>query len=589
MNKQKLFCIIAIALVLLALVPVGVMADQPGRSNFTWLVTRKLSLLYGGAQFLSDLTMNGNNIYLDDDDDTYLETATDDTINVYIGDALDFTFTANTFTAQSGSTIAAQAVTLGGDLTLENGETITNTVDGDVGLTVTNTFLVFGGDLEIADGDITLQNGETIGNATDKVITVTVPADGSLDVSTGNFQVGDGTPDTALDGEDVYIEGRLEVDEAVDFDGAVDIAGNLDVAGDVAIAGGVVLTRTTTTDEYANAILAEWIAGDDMAAGGSNGIYSIIDPIQDVSNAYALRGRVDLRKATASVTVNQLHGLDTLVNINETQVYSVTDNLSGVGTSIHGGASGDVIPASGSDAGTLNLFYGAWGDTATQDFTSQTNGLLLLTHNDTVVDYGIQVQSSSNMDAGVYLNSHASDSGAKMDVGIEMTSGADDMVQGINMEAASFSGADIVLDNGESIENSTDGEVLITATDMGVTGQLNDAVITIGTISGDVFTIGIQFNDIAGTALATRAGCMWYLSQDAAGDAIIDSALSGGVAISSDGLLLEWTAEISGWMISESDGDVSMTLEDNGADTAYLVLVMPDGRLIVSDLMNWAS
>jgi len=52
-----------------------------------------------------------NKVVLDDDADTYFEAATDDTIKVYVAGAQDFTITANTLTAESGSTIAAQALT----------------------------------------------------------------------------------------------------------------------------------------------------------------------------------------------------------------------------------------------------------------------------------------------------------------------------------------------------------------------------------------------------------------------------------------------------------------------------------------------
>jgi len=50
-------------------------------------------------------------VILDSDSDTYLQASTDDTLDMYIAGAKDFVFTANTLTAESGSTIAAQALT----------------------------------------------------------------------------------------------------------------------------------------------------------------------------------------------------------------------------------------------------------------------------------------------------------------------------------------------------------------------------------------------------------------------------------------------------------------------------------------------
>jgi hypothetical protein len=50
-----------------------------------------------------DTAAFGGRLILDDDGDTYIEAPTDDTIDIYIGGAKDFVFTANTLTAESGS------------------------------------------------------------------------------------------------------------------------------------------------------------------------------------------------------------------------------------------------------------------------------------------------------------------------------------------------------------------------------------------------------------------------------------------------------------------------------------------------------
>jgi len=55
--------------------------------------------------------LKGAELILDANADTTITADTDDTIDIRIAGADDFQFTANTFTAQSGSTIAAQALT----------------------------------------------------------------------------------------------------------------------------------------------------------------------------------------------------------------------------------------------------------------------------------------------------------------------------------------------------------------------------------------------------------------------------------------------------------------------------------------------
>ena len=62
------------------------------------------------AEFTSK-DLNGEQLILDADADTTITADTDDQIDIRIAGADDFQFTANTFTAQSGSTIAAQALT----------------------------------------------------------------------------------------------------------------------------------------------------------------------------------------------------------------------------------------------------------------------------------------------------------------------------------------------------------------------------------------------------------------------------------------------------------------------------------------------
>jgi len=226
----------------------------------------------------------------------------------------------------------------------------------------------------------------------------------------------------------------------------------------------VSITRTTAANSYTNDIASSWTPTADMAAGGSNGIYAISNVVEDVQNAYALRGRTDLRTAVEDVSVNQLHAFDACLNLNETYYYYVDDNISLFGGAVHGSPAGG-IGGQGTGAlggATLNVFFGMWGNTATTDVDVETNFIKVISHAGTTVDYGLNIESSSDMDAGILLNNHASNSPATMDVGIEMISAASKMVSGIDMSQASFTGADFVLSNAETIDNVTNGVVNVT-------------------------------------------------------------------------------------------------------------------------------
>ena len=76
------------------------------------------------------IDLNANEIIIDLDGDTSITADTDDQIDIKIAGADDFRFTANTFTALSGSTIAAQALTAT-TIAVSNDGTIGSTGDAD--------------------------------------------------------------------------------------------------------------------------------------------------------------------------------------------------------------------------------------------------------------------------------------------------------------------------------------------------------------------------------------------------------------------------------------------------------------------------
>ena len=110
------------------------------------------------TQNLTDL--NGTELILDANANTSITADTDDQIDIKISGADDFQFTANTFTAQSGSTIAAQALTAT-TIAVSNDGTIGSAGDADsmaissAGVVTFTQAPVFpDGSLAVADLDI---------------------------------------------------------------------------------------------------------------------------------------------------------------------------------------------------------------------------------------------------------------------------------------------------------------------------------------------------------------------------------------------------------------------------------------------------
>lgn len=99
-----------------------------------------------------------------------------------------------------------------------------------------------------ADGDSAMQ-----ASIDDQITTTLGAATGAFGIATGNLRVGNGANDTALNGEDMYVEGTLEVDGAVNLDGAVDIDGNLTSAtGAITIADTLNATGAVDFDSTLN-------------------------------------------------------------------------------------------------------------------------------------------------------------------------------------------------------------------------------------------------------------------------------------------------------------------------------------------------
>jgi hypothetical protein len=119
-------------------------------------------------------------------------------------------------------------------------------------------------------------------------------------------------------------------------------------------------------------------------------------------------------------------------------------------------------------------------------------------------------------------------------------------------------------------------------------GVLTDAIITVGDEDADAISVGIQLKDANGDDLAAAAGLYAYLSDDADGSSVAATA-PDTAAIGTDGLAIELVAKKAWLLVSEADGDIDLAIGENGADTWYLVLVLPNGKLVISDAITFAG
>jgi hypothetical protein len=251
---------------------------------------------FGGA---SD--MEGRELVLDADGDTTITADTDDQIDIKIAGADDFQFTANTFTAQSGSTIAAQAltattITASGIVKTDDTTEATSTTDGslqtDGGLSVAKD-AVFGDDVKLLSDSAVLNFGA------DSDVSLTHVADTALLLNAAmRLQFRD---------SGLYIGSNADGDLDIVSDGTAVDSINLESAGgitlDAGTAGSGIIYEDDGTEmarihnSSSDVILETKVSDKDFVIKGNDGGSTVTAATFDMSDAGTLALNHDLRVA----------------------------------------------------------------------------------------------------------------------------------------------------------------------------------------------------------------------------------------------------------------------------------------------------
>ena len=240
------------------------------------------------AGFGGSLDIEGRELVLDADGDTSITADTDDQIDIKIAGADDFQFTANTFTAQSGSTIAAQAltattVTASGIVKTDDTTEATSTTDGslqtDGGLSVAKD-AVIGDDLKLLSDSAVLNFGA------DSDVSLTHVADTALLLNAAmRLQFRD---------SGLYIGSNADGDLDIVSDGTAVDSINLESAGgitlDAGTAGSGIIYEDDGTEmarihnSSSNVILETKVSDADFSIKGNDGGSTITALTFDMSD-----------------------------------------------------------------------------------------------------------------------------------------------------------------------------------------------------------------------------------------------------------------------------------------------------------------
>lgn len=99
--------------------------------------------------------------------------------------------------------------------------------------------------------------------------------------------------------------------------------------------------------------------------------------------------------------------------------------------------------------------------------------------------------------------------------------------------------------------------------------------------------VAVQLKDYAGNNM-TVCSCIYaYLSTLADGSTLSTAANAVAIQSSGNGLLGTITAGDNFMLTSEADGTIDVDITESSTDDFYLVLVMPNGKLVISDKVNF--
>ncbi len=117
-------------------------------------------------------------------------------------------------------------------------------------------------------------------------------------------------------------------------------------------------------------------------------------------------------------------------------------------------------------------------------------------------------------------------------------------------------------------------------------GCAYSATITVGTITS-TGSVAVQLKDFAGNNLTDKNAVLIYFTTDAAGDTIEE--LGAAATITTNGIIFSLLTKYTYMVISEDTGLFDVTLDGDGAVSIYMHVVLPNGKVLHSDVITFSS
>jgi len=307
-----------------------------------------------------------------------------------------------------------------------------------------------------------------------------------------------------------------------------DMSGALTVGGTTTLDDAIGQTITQSSNDYGWLGFLQWNSGADMAAGGSYGLYSRANVGHTVQNVIGGKSAIKFLTLAADESINYGSGFEATLELDEvtTHTLTVTDHVSALNLYFDG--SNKVEGVGGGAYSKMNLSRAMWN--STENFSIETNGYQLETANGSFLDYGINIYNDGTMLSGLWIH---------------------------NNPAGGTIANDITLQNGEVINNATDGVTNLGNSNIrGATWNFCDATGVGGTAASAVAL------DYTPDLPALQAGLMIMFVAEGANTTTLTIAVDGGTAKN---------------VYEQAPGAAPSALEGSEINTGSVVMAVYDG------------
>lgn len=113
-----------------------------------------------------------------------------------------------------------------------------------------------------------------------------------------------------------------------------------------------------------------------------------------------------------------------------------------------------------------------------------------------------------------------------------------------------------------------------------------DATITVGAENTNVRAITVQFSDANAANMDAIVRCELHVLLNSTGSDFVATGGSTGIAAGANGKILATVAKKIFKAYSDTAGLLTLTWTDTGTEAAFLGVLLPNGRMVISSALT---